>query len=122
MASSWPAKRGGTLLKLSTFLSQLKGGPLAKKQIFEKKLSQCRKTEKGDPSGFLNTHSVTKHQKIEGENFLFSDKNLTMPKKLKGGTLWDFSTSILSQNSKKIEGGLFVEKIFRKMSRSAEKK
>ena len=31
-------------------------------------------------------------------------KSLTMPKKLKGGTLWDFSTSILSENSKKIEG------------------
>ena len=26
-------------------------------------------------------------------------------KKLKGGALWDFPTSILSQNSKKIEGG-----------------
>ena len=25
-------------------------------------------------------------------------------KKLKGGTLWDFPTSILSQNSKKFEG------------------
>ena len=36
-----------------------------------------------------------------------NQKNLTMPKKLKGGTLWDFSTSILSQNSKKIEGGPF---------------
>ena len=28
-----------------------------------------------------------------------------MPKKLKGGTLWEFPTSILSQNSKKIEEG-----------------
>ena len=27
-----------------------------------------------------------------------------MPKKLKGGTLWDFSTSILSQNIKKLKG------------------
>ena len=31
-------------------------------------------------------------------------------KKLKGGTLWDFPTSILSQNSKKIEGGPFAGK------------
>ena len=31
-------------------------------------------------------------------------------KKLKGGTLWDFSTSILSQNSKKIEEGTLWEK------------
>ena len=39
---------------------------------------------------------------------------------MKGGTLWDFPTSILSQNSKKIEGGPFGEKISEK-SRSAEK-
>ena len=46
-----------------------------------------------------------------------------MPKKTEGGgTLWDFPTSILSQNSKKIEGGPFEEKKFpEKMSRSAEK-
>ena len=47
-------------------------------------------------------------------------------KKLKGGTLWDFPTSILSQNIKKMQGGPFEEKKFRKkirkkMSRSAEK-
>ena len=30
-----------------------------------------------------------------------------MPKKLEGWTLWNFSTSILSQNIKKIEGGIF---------------
>ena len=30
-----------------------------------------------------------------------------MPKKLKGMTLWDFSTSILLQNSKNVEGGPF---------------
>ena len=72
-ASPWRAERG-TLPKLSTFLSQLKG-------------------------------FVAKHQKIEGEKILLSEKNLTVPEKLKGGTLWDFPTSILSQNSKKIEGG-----------------
>ena len=62
-------------------------------------------------------------KKLKGGKFLFSEKNLTVPKKkLKGGTLWDFPTSILSQNSKKIEGGPFEEKNFRKKSRSAEKK
>ena len=51
-----------------------------------------------------------------------------MPKKkLKGGTLWDFPTSILSQNIKKMQGGPFEEKKIRKKnsekkSRSAEKK
>ena len=44
-----------------------------------------------------------------------------MPKKLKGGTLWDFSTSILSQNSKKIEGELFGGKKLKKKSHNAEK-
>ena len=38
-----------------------------------------------------------------------------MPKKIeRGGTLWNFSTSILSQNIKKIQGGLFGETFFRK--------
>ena len=30
-----------------------------------------------------------------------------VPKNLKGGTLWDFQTSIMFQNIKKIEGGAF---------------
>ena len=65
-ASPWRAKRG-TLPKLLTFLSQLKGGPFGEKTNFRKK-----------------SHNA---------------------EKLKGGTLWDFLTSILSQNSKKNEGG-----------------
>ena len=39
----------------------------------------------------------------------YLEKSLTMPKKLKGRTLWDFSTSILSQNSKEIEGDPLVK-------------
>ena len=42
--------------------------------------------------------------------------------KLKGGTLWDFPTSILTQNSKKIEGGPFGEKIFPEKSLAVPKK
>ena len=42
----------------------------------------------------------------------FLKKSLTMPKKLKGGTLWDFSTSVLSENSKKNEGGTLWENFF----------
>ena len=72
-ASSWRAKRG-TLPKLSTFLSQLKGGPFGEKTNFRKKVSQCRKTERG--------------------------------------TLWDFPTSILSQNSKKLKGDPLRKKFF----------
>ena len=78
-ASPWRAKRG-TLPKLSTFLSQLKGGPFGEKTNFRKKISQCRKTERGDPLGFFNIHSVAKHQKT-GKNFYFRKKNLTVPKK-----------------------------------------
>ena len=33
-------------------------------------VSQCRKTERGDPLRFFNIHSVAKHEKIE-ENFFF---------------------------------------------------
>ena len=48
-------------------------------------------------------------------------ESLTMPKKKqKGGTIWDFSNSILSQNSKKMKGTLWG--IFRKKSHNAEKK
>ena len=57
-----------------------------------------------------------------GKIYIFGKKSHSAEKKLKGGTLWDFETSILSQNSKKIEGGLFEEKNFpKKKSRSAEK-
>ena len=43
------------------------------------------------------------------------EKSLTRPKKLKGETLWDFSTSILSQNcEKKLKGDPLGEKISRK--------
>ena len=58
-ASPWRAKRG-TLPKLSTFLSQLKGGPFGEKIKL-----------KGHPLG----------KKI------FRKKRLAVPKKLKGGTL-----------------------------------
>ena len=87
--SEWRAKRG-TLPKLSTFLSQLKG---------------------------------EKHFRKKSEKKQIFEKNLTMSKKkLKGGTLWDFPTSILTQNSKKIEGGPFGEIVFRKKSLAVPKK
>ena len=48
------------------------------------------------------------------------EKSLTMPKKLKGGTLWDFSTSILSENIKKLKGDPSVNFFFEKKSHRAE--
>ena len=68
---------------------------------------------KGDPFGFFNIHSVAKHEKIEeNKNFHFREKISQCRKKLKGWTLWDFSTSILSQNIKKMQGGPFGENFF----------
>ena len=82
-----------------------------------------KKTERGDPLWFFNIHSVAKHEKIEeNKNFHFREKISQCRKKLKGGTLWDFSTSILSQNIKKNAVGTLWGKIFfEKKSRSAEK-
>ena len=60
-------------------------------------------------------------KKIGEEKKNFSEKSLTMPKKLKGETLWDFSTSILSQNIKKLKGGP-LEKFFFEKSLTMPKK
>ena len=62
-----------------------------------------------------NSKTTSKCQSIcELGTFLKNLKSLTMPKQLKGRTLWDFSTSILSQNSKKLKGGPFGGKNFPK--------
>ena len=87
-ASPGRAKRG-TLPKLSTLLSQLKGDSLEKKNF---KVSQCRKTERGDSLGFFNIHSVAKHQKkcrgtLWGKKFP-KKMSRSAAKKLEGGTLW----------------------------------
>ena len=46
------------------------------------------------------------------KNFFFGKKVSQCRKKLKGRTLWGFSTSILSQNSKKLKGRPFGEIFF----------
>ena len=70
----------------------MKGGPFGEKKFLEKKVSQCRKTERGDPLGFFNIHSVAKHQKkLKWRKFLFSEKNLTVPKKTEMGDPLGFS-------------------------------
>ena len=51
----------------------------------------------------------------------FFKKSHNAEKKLKVGNVWDFSTSILSQNFKKMKGGPFEKKIPKKMSLNAEK-
>ena len=73
--------------------------------------------------GFFNIHSVAKYQKSKWVNFFNFRKKSHSAQKTERGTLWDFPTSILTQNSKKIEGGDPLGKKFsEKKSRSAEKK
>ena len=54
--------------------------------------------------------------------FIFGKKSHNAEKKLKGGTLWDFPTSILSQNIKKMQGGPLGEKFFSQKSLAVPKK
>ena len=66
-ASAWCAKRG-TRPKLSTFLSQLKGGPFGEKTNFRKK-SQCRKTERGTLWDFKHPICCKISKKLKGGPF-----------------------------------------------------
>ena len=62
----------------------------------------------GGPFGFFNVHCC-KNQKLKRDplsNKIF--RKFCNDKKMKGGILWDFSTSILSQNSKKLKEGPLV--------------
>ena len=68
-----------------------------------------------------NSKRTSKFPSIGELGLLLWKKVSQCRKKLKGRTLWDFSTSILLQNSKKIEGGPFVRKKVLK-SRTVPKK
>ena len=63
---------------------------------------------------YCSTSIVAKHQKIEGwKNLVKKIRKVSQCRKqLKERTLWDFSTSILSQNIKKLKGGRFGENSF----------
>ena len=93
----------------------VEGGTFEEKTNFRKKVSQCRKTERGPFGIFKHTICCKISKKMKGRPF--GEKKNRKQKshnaeKLKGGTLWGFSTSILSQNSKKIEGGTLWGKKF----------
>ena len=100
--------------KLHTQKNGPSGAPgLASASPWRAKVSQCRKTERGDPLRFFNIHSVAKHEKLKKTKiFILGKKSHNAEKKLKGGTLWNFSTSILSQNIKKNAGGTLWGKFF----------
>ena len=128
------SKKAKRLPSVKYSFTVLENQNFLKKKFFEKityskkwtdwraKVSQCRKTERGDPLRFFNIHSVAKHKKIENKNFHFREKISQCRKKLKGGTLWDFSTSILSQNIKKMQGDPLGKKFFSKKSLAMPKK
>ena len=78
------ALKGDTSEIVNIFVA-VEGGPFGEK-TFSKKISQCRKTERGDPLGFSNVHSVAKHQKIEvGKIFISGKKSHSAEKNCKGG-------------------------------------
>ena len=69
-----------------------------------KKVSQCRKTERGTLWGFT-TSIVAKHQKIEGgKSFIFA-KNHTVPKKTERRDALGFSNIHSDAKQQKIEEG-----------------
>ena len=53
---------------------KLKGGHFGEKKIV-KKVSQCRKTERGDPLGVFQHPFCRKTKKLKGENFYFLKKS-----------------------------------------------
>ena len=103
--------KGGTLRGFSTsILSQnMKKLKRTKIFIFGKKPHNAEKTERGDPLGFFNIHSVAKHQKnargtLWGKIFV-SKKSLAVPKKMKGGSLWSRPVWYVTRKNRK---NLFV--------------
>ena len=65
-----------------------------------------KKTERGDPLGFFNIHSVAKHQKNAGgpfgEKFYFSKKKVSQcRKKMKGGSLWSRPVWYVTRKNRK---------------------
>ena len=63
-----------------------------------------KKTERGDPLGFFNIHSVAKHQKNAGGPFgeiFFSKKSLAVPKKNEMGSLWSRPVWYVTRENRK---------------------
>ena len=79
------------------------------------------KNWKGDPLGFFNIQSVAKHQKIEGEKFLFSEKKSRNAGKIERGDPLRFFNIHSVAKQPKNEGGPFGEKKSEKKSRRAQK-
>ena len=100
--------------KLHTQKNGPSGAPgLASASPWRAKVSQCRKTERGDPLRFFNIHSVAKHEKIEeNKNFHFREKISQCRKKLKGGPFGIFQHPFCRKTSKKMQGDPLGKKFF----------
>ena len=77
-------------------------------------ISKAQNCKKWDPSGFVELQLVAKYEKNLKGDRLGTRKNFPKneifeqchsPKNVKGGTLWDFLTSIVLQNIETNEGG-----------------
>ena len=119
-AGAWRAKRE-TLPKLSTFLSQLKGGPFGEKTTFRRKPQNAEKLEGGPFGVFQHPFCGKTSKNWRGENFYFRKKISQCRKKLKGGPL-GFSNIHSDAKQQKIEGGTLWGKNFRKKSLAVPKK
>ena len=107
--------------KLHTEKNGSSGAPgLASASPWRAKVSQCRKTERGDPLRFFNIHSVAKHEKIEeNKNCHFREKISQCRKKLKFGI---FQHPFCRKTSKNAGGTLWGKFFFRKKSLAVPKK
>ena len=119
-ARPWRAKRG-TLPKLSTFLSQLKGGPFGEKTNF-RKMSHNAEKLKGGPFGIFKHPICCKISKKLKRGPFGGKKNLEkkshIAEKLKGGPLGFFNIHSRAKHQK-IEGGKIF--IFGKKSQCQKK-
>ena len=88
------------------------------------KVSQCRKTERGDPLWFFNIHSVAKHEKIEeNKNFHFREKISQCRKKTeRGDPLGFFNIHSVAKHQKKMQGDPLGKNFFRKKVSQCRKK
>ena len=63
-----------------------------------------KKTERGDPLGFFNIHSVAKHHKMQGDPLgkFFFEKKSRSAEKMKGGSLWSRPVWYVTRKKRKI--------------------
>ena len=94
------------------------GAPgLATASPWRANVSQCRKTERGDPLRFFNIHSVAKHEKIEEKNFfIFGIKSHNAEKTERRNPLGFSNIHSVAKHQKKMQGEPLRKKNFEKKS------